>query len=343
MSLRLRSLLARVPVRALPGTASAGDPVARYSGAARALAFLALASCAACSDSAGPAETQLPERILFQSQPTTLGLGGDLYTVAPDGSDLLRLTTSGDAVVPTWSPDGTQIAFGRVGSNRNIFVMDADGADLRQVTTGPEEKTQPSWSPDGRSLIYVQYSGGGYTGELSLHTAPVDGGAATLLAACGMCTHSSGDPCECQWPTYSPDGSSIAYVSWVPKDTDPGIRVPSVFLMGADGSGGHNLLPRGMWGHMPRWLPDGSGILFSGYDGSGLAYDVYRMDADGTDLQRLTTSGSIGSASLSRDGTRLVFDRMVPGGSRLLEVMGVDGTAPRQITDFSAVYPRWRP
>ena len=67
------------------------------------------------------------------------------------------------------------------------------------------------------------------------------------------------------------------------------------------------------------------------------------MDPDGTDLQRLTTSGSVGSASLSRDGTRLVFDRMVTGGSRLLQVMGLDGTAPRQLTDLTAVYPRWRP
>lgn len=298
--------------------------------AARAFALLGLTSYAACSDSVDLAETSLPEQILFQSQATQSSLGGDIYTVAPDGSELVRLTTVGDAFAPTWSPDGTRIAFGRVGSNHNLFVMDADGANIRQVTAGPEEKMQPAWSPDGRSLIYVQYSDLGHQGALSLHTVSVDGGAGALLATC-----------ECQWPTYSPDGSSIAYVSWIPKD--PGVLFPSVFLMRADGSGGTNLLPGGMYGHWPRWLPDGSGILFSGYTGSGLAYDVYRMDADGTDLRRLTTSGAIGSASLSRDGTRLVFDRQVPGGSHPLEVTNADGTAPRQITDFSGQWSRWRP
>jgi len=311
--------------------------------ATRAAALLALACSASCSDSVDLSETQLPERILFQSLPTGSTISGDIYTVAPDGADLVRLTTFGDAFASTWSPDGTRIAFGRVGSNHNIFVMDADGANLRQVTIGTEEKMQPAWSPDGRSLAYVQYSGVGHSGELSLRKVSVDGGAATVLATCGMCTYLSGESCECQWPTYSPDGSSIAYVSWVPRDVDPGIRVPSVFLMRADGSGGTNLLPRGMWGHLPRWALDGSGLLFSGHSGSGLAYDVYRMDPDGSDLQRLTTSGSIGSSSLSRDGTRLVIDRSVPGGGRVLQVMGVDGTAPRQLTALPAVYPRWRP
>jgi Tol biopolymer transport system component len=300
--------------------------------AARTLAFLGLASSAACSDPVDLAEPLLADLILFQGHPAGTGLGDDVYTMAPDGSDLVRLTTFGDVFAPTWSPDGKQIAFARLGSNHNIFVMDADGANIRQVTTGPEEKLQQAWAPDGRSLIYLQYSGVGYTGEMSIRTVSVDGGAGTLLTAC-----------ECQCPTYSPDGSSIAYVSWVPEGTDPGIRVPSVFLMDADGSGAVNLLPHGMWGHRPRWLPDGSGILFSGYNGSGLAYDVYRMDRDGTDLQRLTTLGSIGSASLSRDGTRLIFDRKVPAGRRLFEMMWLDGTAPRKITDLVAENPRWKP
>ncbi len=300
--------------------------------AARTLAFLGLALSAACSDPVDLDEPMLADVILFQGQPTGSALGDDVYTLAPDGSDLVRLTTFGDVFAPTWSPDGKQIAFARLGSNHNIFVMDADGTNVRQVTTGPEEKLQQAWAPDGRSLIFLQHSGVGDTGETSIRTVSVDGGADELLTAC-----------ECQWPTYSPDGSSIAYVSWVPEGTDPGILVPSVFLMDADGSGGVNLLPRGMWGHRPQWLLDGSGILFLGYDGSGLAYDVYRMDADGTDLQRLTTFGSIGSASLSRDGTRLIIERRLPAGTRLLEMMRLDGTAPQQITDLTARNPRWKP
>jgi TolB protein len=300
-----------------------------------AVALPALAS-GACSEPAGPDEGASPDLILFQISPLGgTGLGGDVYTVAPDGSNLVRRTTLGDVFAPAWSPDGTTIAFSRTGLDPNVFVMDADGTNLRRVTTGEEEKVQPAWAPDGRSLMYVQFSGAGYTGELSLRTVSVDEGTTTVVATC-----------ECQWPTWSPDGSKIVYVSWVPESDDrPGILVPSVFMMNADATGAHNLLAQGMWGHMPRWSPDGSRIVFAGHDGSGLAYDVYVIAADGTGLTRLTTLGQNGSPAFSSDGARIAFDHAVPGGGTVLHVMDADGSGLQQITDPLGIqrYATWRP
>ncbi|MGH2899507.1 MAG: TolB family protein, partial [Solirubrobacteraceae bacterium] len=68
----------------------------------------------------------------------------EIYTMKPDGSDPVRLTTSvGEDAHPSWSPDGSQIAFhsrrtsGPGDSGLDIFRMDADGSNQTRVTSGP--------------------------------------------------------------------------------------------------------------------------------------------------------------------------------------------------------------
>jgi len=78
-----------------------------------------------------------------------------------DGSHRIQLTDPHhlrNALSPAWSPDGRQIAFGAdAGSNnrQQIFVMRADGSDIRQLTTDPNwECGQPTWSPDGTEIAF---------------------------------------------------------------------------------------------------------------------------------------------------------------------------------------------
>jgi Tol biopolymer transport system component len=58
---------------------------------------------------------------------------------------------------PAWSPDGSQIAFSREvdDDNTDIFVMNLNGSDVRQVTESEASDTRPSWSPDGKNLLIV--------------------------------------------------------------------------------------------------------------------------------------------------------------------------------------------
>ncbi len=111
------------------------------------------------------------EKILFQSTvPSGVGVG--LYTIQPDGTGLIQIF--GNRVVkeipetsqlywenPTYSPDGRRIAFVNNGASHEdpdgrsqLFVMDALGTDVRQVTSQPGEKFLASWSPDGEHLLY---------------------------------------------------------------------------------------------------------------------------------------------------------------------------------------------
>jgi len=68
------------------------------------------------------------------------------------------VTDQGPGSLPRWSPDGARLAFvsDRAG-NLDVFVMDADGANVYQLTTGPERDTLPSWSPDGETILYVSF------------------------------------------------------------------------------------------------------------------------------------------------------------------------------------------
>ena len=80
---------------------------------------------------------------------------GRISTAAIDGTGQRVLDPGVDAASPAWSPDGSRIAFsGTRNGNIDIYVMDADGSNLRRLTTDPNDDLHPSWSPDGTRIVY---------------------------------------------------------------------------------------------------------------------------------------------------------------------------------------------
>lgn len=78
-----------------------------------------------------------------------------LFTIEPDGSNEQQLTDFPTASIedPDWSPDGSKIAFGTdLGGNVHIYVVNADGSGLTQITSGDGFESAPSWSPDGTEM-----------------------------------------------------------------------------------------------------------------------------------------------------------------------------------------------
>jgi Tol biopolymer transport system component len=189
--------------------------------------------------------------------------GTHIYRVNADGSGLRRLTNSpGNDWWPAWSPDGTKIAFGseRTG-NHEVWVMNADGSHPVRLTTGGGDG--PSWSPDGSRIVFNTPE------TCDIHIMNSDGSQRTprLARGCG--------------PRWSPDGNRI--LSYYGEGN------PDIYLINVDGTGRVNLTNSSTMDWFAAWSPDGSQIVFTRSPVGAIDFDIWVMNANGTNQVRLTT------------------------------------------------------
>ncbi len=111
------------------------------------------------SDAIAPAVSK-DGKIAFASDRANSNHDHDIWLIDEEGKGEVKLTTEGHNVNPSWSPDGKRIAFNsyRNGHN-NIYVMDADGKNLTQLTKGKGPDYDPSWGPDGRIAFTSERDG----------------------------------------------------------------------------------------------------------------------------------------------------------------------------------------
>ena len=184
--------------------------------------------------------------------------GGAQAQISPDNNSMA------DDTDPTWSPDGNLIAFGSTrGGTWNLWVMNADGSGLRQVTTVFSHN--PSWSPDGTRLAYAGQSGIGIVN--------VDGSNAHTISG-------PGNPPSA--PAWSRDGTRIAFA----RNNDAGYD-GELYMVNADGSSEVQLTSGGFRNTRPAWSPDGTKIVFQRFDATGISR-LWTMDPDGNNAQQLT-------------------------------------------------------
>lgn len=117
----------------------------------------------------------------------------DIAVARVDGSERRRLTDDpGEDASPSWSPDGSRIAFlsdrdrnGRclfhdcTGSASELYMMNADGSDQRRLTRTTATESRPSWSPDGRRIVFSRI--GDENGNHDLFVVDLETGAESRL------------------------------------------------------------------------------------------------------------------------------------------------------------------
>jgi TolB protein len=228
--------------------------------------------------------------------------GDHLFAMNADGSGRRQLTFGpGSDYRPTWSPDGTSIAYWSYGKDRStaLKVVSPDGR--RQVTIddrlAPSEGGQITWAPDSHRLAFSASAADQPLSLSHIYASQADRPGVTEL----------GGPLLAGFdPAWSPDGKQIAF-----ENLDP---VDALWLMDADGSNAHRLTKMPGSGYAfwnAQWSPDGTHLLF--LEGDDDAHDVWTIKADGTDERNISNSPEDeGWPSWSPDGSKIAFVRMTP-------------------------------
>jgi Tol biopolymer transport system component len=158
-----------------------------------------------------------------------------IFIINADGSEKKQLTTAG--YNPSWSPDGTRLAFERDGE---IYLIHADGTNLTQLTNDSLDYVAPFWSPDGTRLV------SGALEDPYIHIIQSDGSGTSSLTRL---------PGSTNRPTWSPDGTQIACASYRDNQSD-------IYMVNADGTNPINLTNHPARDTRPTWSPTSTHLAF---------------------------------------------------------------------------------
>lgn len=202
---------------------------------------------------------------------------------------------------PAWSPNGRKIAFVRAlgpfseegfPATVGLFVMDADGSNVRQLTqlapfSGTEDHF-PTWSPDGRRIAFLRWNGTATPQNASvIYSVRADGGQMRLLRRIPTRWPGGGTP------DWSPDGRRILFTTYCYyRDCGGPATGAQLFTMNPDGGQLRQVTHVAGNAYQPGWSPDGTKIVFTRNRVADGPSDIYTINADGSKLRRLTRAAT---------------------------------------------------
>ena len=200
-------------------------------------------------------------------------------------------------------------------SNRNgnfdIFVMNADGSNVTQLTSNPFDEYLPLFSPDGSRIVFARC---GFICQVVVINA--DGSGERVVIDDGFPG------------AWSPDGNRIALGGAA------GTGIEGIWVVNVDGSGLVRVLDPDF---ITDWSPDGRQLMIvSNRDGD---YELYATPLDGSPVTKLTdnTADDNAGTGWSPDGSRVAFDSDLDGPDRDIFVMNADGSGVTDLTHDDVV------
>ena len=247
-----------------------------------------------------------------------------------------RLTSDGSQKQhPAWSPDGKMLAFtlyshGKVG----LAQFTVGEHELKQLLPFDEyPEYEPSWTRDGKRMLFVHVSLSGTDGQLEIHSMNPDGSDAKRVVTPAK------RPAQDEHPAWSPDSKLIAFTS-----TRDGNQ--EIYLCDLDGANLRRITSHPNIDSHPTWSPDGNQIAFCSARFGNM--EICTMNVDGSDIRRLTDHPAMDyQPKWSPDGRWIAFTstRDGEGGKYEIYIVRPDGTGLTNITQHSAIDkdPTWTP
>ena len=216
-------------------------------------------------------------------------------------------------IEPSWSPDGKRIAFKHTDpccSTSTLWLMGADGSDPHELPGSPTATSsaydyglwRAAWSPTGQQLALLASGRGGAVSAYphDVYVVGSDGSGSLDV------TNSLDDE---SWPSWSPEGTRIAFVRLSPEGDNVGRFVVS----GPDGSGPGTLIGPLVTADAPVWSPDGSRLLGYAYDPSvGSTEAIAIFDVSGRAPPILIPAAGLRGATLLRSVSSASWQRLAP-------------------------------
>lgn len=216
----------------------------------------------------------------------------------------------------------------------DIYLMDADGSNVQQLTNEAGSDYEAKASPDGSLIVFGSQRAGGENGLL--YVMNVDGSGVRPLT-----TANEGQAVNDEYPDWSPDGRRVAFQ----RVTSLAEGAKSDLWLVDIESGRETQLTDtpDVWDSTPSFAADGNSVLFE--NSSSGDFEIYQLRLDDMRVSQLTDSeGTEIEAKQSPDGARIAF-AFERDGDFDIYVMSNDGSDLRALTDNDAAdgCPQWSP